>query len=58
MRQLLSLPQPPWADRLAECSLADYAPNAFSNLPAADWAQAKLQDLAGPELWTKIFQPA
>lgn len=58
VRQLLSLPQPPWADRLAECSLADYAPNAFSNLPAADWAQAKLQDLAGPELWAKIFQPA
>lgn len=57
VRQLLSLPQPPWADRLAKCSLADYAANAFSHLPAADWAQAKLQDLAGPELWAKIFQP-
>ena len=56
VRQLLSLPQPPWAERLAKCSLADYAPNAFSDLPAAEWAQAKLQDLAGPQLWAQIFR--
>lgn len=59
VRRLLQLPpeKQPWAERLAECKLDDYAPNAFSALPPEQWAQAVLRDLAGPELWAELYRP-
>jgi len=44
----------PWADRLAGCRLEDYAPNAFSALPPADWPKARLQALLDAELWREL----
>ena len=59
VRRLLQIPPAagqPWSDRLAGCKLEDYAPNAFSGLSSADWAQARLQDLLENELWLELLR--
>lgn len=46
----------PGEKRLAAVNAADYAENAFSALPAADWRGAKLAEIVEPELWRQLTE--
>lgn len=54
-RQLLTTPNHPWQELLAECRLEDYAENGFSHVNRENWRDIPLESIVSAENWQKVL---